>query len=236
MLNVTRLKRGCYLVQTMGSTSERLLIVTFRLTPYMPKKRDPLLTWLLLVALFAGSWRSQGAHGAYYERLDRHRSSWKVVEVRPRQAVLPKPKPKSSPVAPVHDVTAQLDDLLARRRLAKAQIDAVQGYTVQVYKGDRRDLAFKTRNKLYTHYPHIAAEIQYEAPYYVVYVGKFIDKIEAYSTYMPLKKYLKQAIIRPMSLANKPDSFSNAWVAPAEAPEEEQSAMPAEETMHQDQE
>lgn len=61
------------------------------------------------------------------------------------------------------------------------------GFTVLVYSGLDRDLAFKTRNDLYSSFPEINAEMQYEQPRYLVKVGRYINRIEALSVYEKLK-------------------------------------------------
>lgn len=53
------------------------------------------------------------------------------------------------------------------------------GFTVLVYSGVDRDLAFKTRDKLYTEFEDMKVDMQYQQPRYLVKVGKFINRIEA---------------------------------------------------------
>ncbi|PSL03338.1 hypothetical protein [Cecembia rubra] len=61
------------------------------------------------------------------------------------------------------------------------------GFTVLVYSGVDRDLAFKTRNELYTAFPEMKVDMQYQQPRYLVKVGKFINRIEAQSYYHQLR-------------------------------------------------
>lgn len=62
------------------------------------------------------------------------------------------------------------------------------GYTVLVYSGVDRDLAFRTKNDLFTYFPDFKTEIQYQQPRYLVKVGKFVNRIEALSYYHQLKE------------------------------------------------
>lgn len=62
------------------------------------------------------------------------------------------------------------------------------GFTVLVYSGVDRDLAFKTRNDLYTYFPDLKSDMQYQQPRYLVKVGKFINRIEAQAYYYQLKE------------------------------------------------
>jgi hypothetical protein len=62
------------------------------------------------------------------------------------------------------------------------------GFTVLVYSGVDRDLAFKTRNDLYAAFPEMKVDMQYQQPRYLVKVGKFINRIEAQFYYYQLKE------------------------------------------------
>lgn len=62
------------------------------------------------------------------------------------------------------------------------------GFTVLVYSGVDRDAAFKTRNDLYTKFPDIKTEMEYQQPRYLVKVGKFTNRIEAQAYYNKLKE------------------------------------------------
>lgn len=62
------------------------------------------------------------------------------------------------------------------------------GFTVLVYSGVDRDLAFKTRNDLYSAFPEMKVDMQYQQPRYLVKVGKFINRIEAQAYYYQLKE------------------------------------------------
>jgi hypothetical protein len=69
------------------------------------------------------------------------------------------------------------------------------GFTVLVYSGVDRDLAFKTRNDLYTHFPEIKTDMQYQQPRYLVKVGKYVNRIEAQAHYHKLKDKFPSARI-----------------------------------------
>ncbi|ERM82894.1 hypothetical protein P872_05460 [Rhodonellum psychrophilum GCM71 = DSM 17998] len=69
------------------------------------------------------------------------------------------------------------------------------GFTVLVYSGVDRNLAFKTRNELYTNFPEIKFDLQYQQPRYLLKVGKFINRIEAQAYYFKLKDSFPSARI-----------------------------------------
>ncbi|MFD2201758.1 hypothetical protein [Shivajiella indica] len=69
------------------------------------------------------------------------------------------------------------------------------GFTVLIYSGVDRDQAFKTRNDLYTYFPEMKSEMQYQQPRYLVKIGKFINRIEAQPYYHQLKEQFPSARI-----------------------------------------
>lgn len=165
-----------------------------------------LLVPLLLMIASSCTWSTKTQRSTYEEDLSKHRQPFKTVTQDTSQDAQHWADQKQAPRGSLQAVTEQLDDLLVRRKLASKQIKRVSGYTIQVYAGGSREAAFKARNKLHTHYPTLQPEVKYVLPNYTVRVGKFIDKLEAYTVYAMLKKHMLQAIIRPISFPNTPQS------------------------------
>lgn len=69
------------------------------------------------------------------------------------------------------------------------------GFTVLVYSGVDRDMAFKTRNDLFMNFPDIKTDMQYQQPRYLVKVGKYVNRIEAQAHYHTLKDRFPSARI-----------------------------------------
>ncbi len=69
------------------------------------------------------------------------------------------------------------------------------GFTVLVYSGVDRDMAFKTRNDLFMTFPDIKTDMQYQQPRYLVKVGKYVNRIEAQAHYHKLKDKFPSARI-----------------------------------------
>ena len=86
--------------------------------------------------------------------------------------------------------TADADLEIALNNLKEANKAEMywSGYTVLVYSGIDRDLAFKTRNDLFTFFPDFKTDMQYQQPRYLVKVGKFVNRIEALTYYHQLKE------------------------------------------------
>ncbi len=71
----------------------------------------------------------------------------------------------------------------------------LNGFTILIYSGVGRDLAFELRNEVYSEFPDIQTYMEYEQPRYLVKVGRYINKIEALATYEKLKSLFPDARI-----------------------------------------
>lgn len=69
------------------------------------------------------------------------------------------------------------------------------GFTILVYGGVDRDQAFKSRNDLFTHFPDLKPDLQYQQPRYLLKVGKFLNRIEAQAHYYQLREKFPMARI-----------------------------------------
>jgi hypothetical protein len=143
----------------------------------------------------------------YKENLAIHRMQF----CSPSLDATPPPTPKLSikktnVVTTTYDVTQQLHDLWIDLKAYYAMNDAIPGYTIQIYAGSREQ-AFKLRNLLYTNFPSLTPEIQYKRPHFTVRIGVFLDRLEAYKWYFPIKNLIAQAIISPTYFPNEPHIF-----------------------------
>lgn len=107
------------------------------------------------------------------------------------------PEVSTGPVAPGSGsaVDQDLDQAMASYSRTKSEEPYFSGFTILVYSGLDRDLAFKTRNDLYSSVPDIRAEMQYQQPRYLVKVGKYINRIEALYLFGKIKERFPSARI-----------------------------------------
>lgn len=96
-------------------------------------------------------------------------------------------------IVPADD--ADLRIALDRLREANQGERYWSGFTVLVYSGIDRELAFETRNDLFTHFPDFKTDMQYQQPRYLVKVGKFVNRIEALAYYHEIKEKFPAARI-----------------------------------------
>ncbi len=107
-------------------------------------------------------------------------------------------EPQTSTQPGIQSATAVDDELeIVLQRLIEKNKSEVyfSGYTVLVYSGIDRDLAFKTRDELFQYFPDLEAEMQYHEPRYLVKVGRYNYKIEAQKPYSFIKNQFPSARI-----------------------------------------
>ena len=157
------------------------------------------LLWASVLLLSAGcgiinitkSGSASSRYDSYSENLAESRITF------PEMPSVPLPDAKGETVAPGSGaaVDQDLQDALANYARAKSEEPYFSGFTILVYSGLDRDLAFKTRNDLYSSLPDIRAEMQYQQPRYLVKVGKYINRIEALQLYGKIKEKFPAARI-----------------------------------------
>ncbi len=167
--------------------------------PNSLSKKRRLVVLLLLTTSTAGTWHKKEPLSTYSEDLAVHRIIFLTTQQPAEKAQEKQDNKKAVHVVPAYTITGRLDQLLLHQKLANESVQQIPGYIIQVYAGASREAAFKARNKLYVHYPNLRPEVKYDLPNYVVRIGSFLEKLEAYTMYMVIKKHFSQAIIRPIS-------------------------------------
>lgn len=138
--------------------------------------------------------------GKYSEDLSSLRPK---AEEQPENVVVPdknKRDPKAY-VEPHYTVNKPLDavlDSIDRINLTKKFIE---GYTIQVYSGMKREDALNVKKQLLTTLPDFESELQYSQPNYRVKMGKYLSRLEAEKDYQLVKRYFKAAILVPDKIA-----------------------------------
>ena len=106
-------------------------------------------------------------------------------------------KNQSKTVTPKLAINGQLDmilDSISEYNLANGYVD---GFTIQVYSGIKRDEALNAKKELSISLPTFDAEVQYVQPNFRVRAGKYYDRLEAQKDYLAIKKYFPDAIVIP---------------------------------------
>ncbi len=144
----------------------------------------------------------------YEEDLSAHRTLF-VAPIETYEPLhLPKHRSKRNTSFTIaHDITSQLQQLLLDLKAYNEMTTSIAGYTIQGYNGTNRQLAFQIKEQLSTYFNYLHTEVQYKQPNFTVQIGRFLDRLEAYRFYLPIKKFFPQAIIRPTWFPNKAGIF-----------------------------
>jgi len=95
-------------------------------------------------------------------------------------------------VQAVDQQLASIDQQLIQKNKSEPYFN---GYSVLIYSGVNRDQAFKTQSELSENFPDLTPEMQYQAPRYLVKVGKFVYKFEAQKYFAEVKEQFPSARI-----------------------------------------
>lgn len=102
---------------------------------------------------------------------------------------------------PKYAVNKKLDtvlDSINRYNVAKEFID---GFTIQIYAGLKREDALNAKKNLASSLPELSSEVEYAQPNFRVKVGKYYSRIDAQRDYIAVKKYFPTAIVIPDKVA-----------------------------------
>jgi len=94
-------------------------------------------------------------------------------------------------------IDIELDSIL---KIIKSEVDEeifTDGYTIQIYLGDKREEAENTVEKLFEYDSLIKSNTIFTQPNYRVKTGKFEDRFKANFEFKKLKKRFPNAIIIP---------------------------------------
>jgi hypothetical protein len=100
-------------------------------------------------------------------------------------------------VEPQYTVNKQVDtvlDSINRINLTRRFID---GYTIQVYSGQKREEALNVKKDLLIYLPKIESDVQYNQPNFRVKAGKYYTQLDAQKDYQQVKQYFPSAIVVP---------------------------------------
>ena len=173
---------------------------------------------VLWMTATAGIWIKKAPTSTYNEDLARHRKNFKIRRKEASRDAQQEQSQKPMPIASLHPVNEKLDYLLEGRKRANQQASYITGLTIQVYTGSSREDALKVRSLLSQEKLHLQPEINHNKTNYTVRIGNFLDEKEAYPVYTLIKKRYPKAMIRPISLPNTPDIFTNKLMERTNAP------------------
>jgi hypothetical protein len=96
-----------------------------------------------------------------------------------------------------YTVNKKLDTILDSIDHANLSKKSVEGYTIQVYSGQKREDALNTKRHLDAVIPQLHAELQYLQPNFRVKAGRYFNRLDAQEDFVTIRKYFPNAIITP---------------------------------------
>jgi hypothetical protein len=148
--------------------------------------------------------KTGGASGKYSEDLSVWRPKGTDTDTTKRTTQAPtntnQPQ-KSQYVDAKYAINNTLDAVLDSISRINLSVGYIDGYTIQVYSGLKRDEALNARRLLSQSLPEVASEVQYVQPNYRVRVGKYFDRFSAQKDYSAVKRYFANAILIPERIA-----------------------------------
>jgi hypothetical protein len=140
---------------------------------------------------------SSSTSGGYNEDL----SLWRPKDAMPSDSVknnaTSQVKKPLEPVEAKFTINQQLDtvlDSISRINLANGHID---GFTIQVYSGVKREEALNVKKELSSSLPDLDADVQYVQPNFRVRVGKYYDRLHAQKDFLAIRRHFPNAIVIP---------------------------------------
>jgi hypothetical protein len=104
-------------------------------------------------------------------------------------------------VEPKFAINQQLDFVLdSISRINRAQ-KFIEGFTIQIYSGSKREEALNIKRQMATSLPDIDAEVQYMQPNFRVKAGKYLQRLDAQKDYVAVKRHFPNAIVIPDRIA-----------------------------------
>src|SRR6187401_1749043 len=126
----------------------------------------------------------------------------KVEEAPTKTAPVQDNTRKQTPyVEAKYSVNKKLDAVLDSIDQINLQRNFIDGFTIQVYSGLKREDALNTKKELTSTLPDLQSEVQYSQPNFRVKVGKYFNRLDAQKDYVEVKRHFPTAIIIPDKVA-----------------------------------
>lgn len=100
-------------------------------------------------------------------------------------------------VEPRHAINNSLDAVLDSISEYNLRNGVVDGFTIQVYSGIKREEALNVRKQLSITLPDLEADVQYVQPNFRVRTGKYFNRLEAQKDFLSVRRHFPNAIVIP---------------------------------------
>jgi hypothetical protein len=73
----------------------------------------------------------------------------------------------------------------------------IDGFTIQIYSGLKREDALRAKKNLSLSLPDIESEVEYSQPNFRVKAGRYFNRLDVQRDYILVKKHFPTAIVIP---------------------------------------
>jgi hypothetical protein len=145
--------------------------------------------------LLTTSCQAQRPTKPYYEDLSSLRPKVGLETIGRKDSLRNKSQVPLTPVQyAVNEKVDAVLDSIDRFNLTRKFVD---GYTIQIFSGQKREEALKANKKMSELVPELKANVQYQQPKFRVTVGKYFTRLEAQKDLYRLKRVFGNAILVP---------------------------------------
>lgn len=137
----------------------------------------------------------------YFEDLSKWRPKVELrVEKKNKDSIAQK---NNQPTELTKTVNAQVDAVLDSIDQLNVTRKYIDGYTIQIYSGQKKDEAMNIKKKMQEDVPQLTASLQYLQPKFRVTVGKYYSRLEAQPDLLTLKRNFSTATLVPEKILIK---------------------------------
>ena len=147
------------------------------------------------VILFLGTGCVAQKDKPYYENLASLRPKVPVDNSKPKDST--STRQQSFQITPQYSVNTRVDTILDSIDRFNLTRKFVEGFTIQIYSGQKRDEALNVSKKMAESILELKANTQYQQPKFRVTVGKYFSRLEAQKDLLRLKHVFANAILVP---------------------------------------
>lgn len=158
------------------------------------------LVYMIMMGCASSQVSTSTTSARYTEDLSYLRPSFtetkKDPEINPNEH-LTKPvyqEPRYAVNEQLHEVLDSID----RINLSKKLVD---GFTIQIYAGQKREDALNTKRTMDLALPELKAEMTYVQPTFRIKAGKYYTQLDAQKDYVAVKRHFPNAILVPDKIA-----------------------------------
>jgi hypothetical protein len=161
-----------------------------------------ILSVFLVALIVAGCKPSQqtqttaSQEGKYSEDLSGLRPKIEAEQQDPLTPDKIKRDPKAY-VEPQFTVNKRLDAVLDSIDRINLSRRFIEGYTIQIYSGTKKEDALNVKRQLSQAVPNLISELQYEQPNYKIKSGRYYTRLEAEKDFEEIKRHFPAAIVVP---------------------------------------